>query len=73
MRRVQCESCGRIWEVSALADVRHGYVCPDCEDRMMLRWRRTASGVWTDEGDGKSEQESDAGRGADALDAATAD
>ena len=44
---VQCDSCGRIWEVSALADVRRGYVCPDCEDRMMMRPRRSAAGVWT--------------------------
>ena len=73
VKKAQCESCGRVWEISVCRDLAHGYLCPDCEDRMMLRWRRTASGVWTDEGDGKSEQESDAGRGADALDAAPAD
>lgn len=46
---MQCESCGRIWEVSALADVRRGYLCPDCEDRILLRKRRSAAGVWTSE------------------------
>ncbi len=45
----QCDSCGKIWEVSALRDVKNGYLCPDCEDRIMLRGRRSGAGVWTSE------------------------
>ena len=47
MKRVQCEKCGRIWDVSAKADTAHGYLCPDCEDKIMLRPRRSFTGVWT--------------------------
>ena len=49
MRKVQCDKCGKIWEVDALAEVQHGYLCPDCEDKIMLRPRRSAAGVWTSE------------------------
>lgn len=47
VKKAQCESCGRIWEISVCRDLTHGYVCPDCEDRMMIRPRRSAAGVWT--------------------------
>ena len=47
VKKAQCESCGRIWEISVCRDLTHGYLCPDCEDRMMMRPRRNAAGVWT--------------------------
>lgn len=51
MKRVQCEKCGRIWDVSAKADTRRGYFCPDCEDKIMERPYRTFTGVWRSEED----------------------
>ena len=49
MKRVQCEKCGRIWDVSAKADTRRGYLCPDCEDKIMGRPYRTRTNVWASE------------------------
>ena len=31
---VQCDCCGKIWNVSCLRDVSRGYVCPECDARM---------------------------------------
>ena len=31
---VQCDCCGRIWNVSRLRDVSRCYVCPECEEKM---------------------------------------
>ncbi len=47
MKRMQCEKCGNIWGVSALRDDRKMFICPDCEDKIMLRPRRSFTGVWT--------------------------
>lgn len=33
-KHVQCECCGKIWNVSRLRDVSRGYVCPKCDEKM---------------------------------------
>lgn len=37
---VQCDSCGRIWNVSRLRNVSRGYICPNCDDRMSGRRKK---------------------------------
>lgn len=49
MKRAQCEKCGRVWDVSETADTTRGYLCPDCEDKLMLRPQRTKMNLWTSE------------------------
>lgn len=49
MKRAQCESCGAVWGISEQRDVRSGYLCPDCEDRIMMRPRRSKTNVWRSE------------------------
>ena len=49
MKYVQCEKCGNIWKVSALRDDRKMFICPDCEDKLMMRPYRTRTNVWRSE------------------------
>lgn len=49
MKRAQCESCGAVWEISVQRDISRGYLCPDCEDRIMMRPKRSKTNVWRSE------------------------
>lgn len=49
MKRAQCESCGAVWEISEQRDISRGYLCPDCEDRIMMRPKRSKTNVWRSE------------------------
>ena len=33
-KHVQCECCGKIWNISVQRDVSKGYICPKCDERM---------------------------------------
>lgn len=37
---VQCDSCGKVWNVSRLRDVSRGYICPECDERMSGRGKK---------------------------------
>ncbi len=41
---VQCECCGKVWNVSCLRDVSRGYVCPECDDRLSGKKKRKENG-----------------------------
>lgn len=49
MKRAQCDKCGRMWAVSSALDTSRGYLCPDCEDKLMMRPYRTRTNVWESE------------------------
>ena len=34
MKYVQCECCGKIWNISIQRDVSKGYICPKCDEKM---------------------------------------
>lgn len=48
MARVEiCVRCGRKWPVSACADTKGMYLCPECEERIL--GRKVIDVVWLDE------------------------
>lgn len=46
MKAEQCVKCGRVWHVSAKRPAKKMYVCPDCEDKILGKPKRTKTGVW---------------------------
>ncbi len=49
MKREQCEKCHRMWDVSATRPKGKMFLCPDCEDKLMMRPYRTRTNVWSSE------------------------